>query len=412
MASFIVESSTLMSNSPSPQRYITMVLLLAAWSAGAAHAVTSVAPPSGCAIAARSAPSQEARIAIEPAFPVPLEMRTPVAPAALSSGGRHYLFYEIHLANLGGEALSLRGIEVSDAARPGEGAIATFGVDVISASFGPIGFAQGDDSRQLAAGQGAVAFLCVAFDAGVPVPSTLRHRVLLKEGAVTGPSVSTRRGPLPVLGRPVTGKDWIAKGHPAIDSHHRTGLLVVNGSAQISRRYAIDWKISKQGATFAGDPRDVKSYYAYGREVLAMGAGVVVAARDGMPDNVPRTPAGFTTAVPVTLDTASGNHVVVSHGAGQYAFYAHLQPGSVSVRKGDRVRRGQQLGRIGNSGDARDPHLHFQLSTAPHILASEGLPYLLEHYRVGLPDGGWQVRKREFPLTPMSIDFGDGAVAP
>jgi murein DD-endopeptidase MepM/ murein hydrolase activator NlpD len=55
-------------------------------------------------------------------------------------------------------------------------------------------------------------------------------------------------------------------------------------------------------------------------------------------------------------------------------FSAHLKPGSVAVRVGDRVRQGQRLGLLGNSGNTDFPHLHFQLTNGASPAASDGLP--------------------------------------
>jgi hypothetical protein len=53
------------------------------------------------------------------------------------------------------------------------------------------------------------------------------------------------------------------------------------------------------------------------------------------------------------------NHVVVEHPAGDFTIYGHLRNGSITVRKGDRVVAGQQLGLTASSGNSSWPHLHF-----------------------------------------------------
>ena len=68
--------------------------------------------------------------------------------------------------------------------------------------------------------------------------------------------------------------------------------------------------------------------------------------------------------VPITLETVGGNNVIMEIGDGLYAFYAHLQPGSLRVKVGDKVRRGQVLGLLGNSGNSSEPHLHFHICNA------------------------------------------------
>ena len=99
----------------------------------------------------------------------------------------------------------------------------------------------------------------------------------------------------------------------------------------------------------------------------------------GIPENVPLSP---THAVPMTLETAAGNHVILSLRNGHYAFYAHLQPGSIRVKPGDRVRRGQVLGLLGNSGNSNAPHLHFHISNGNSWVASEGVPFLFDSFEV------------------------------
>jgi murein DD-endopeptidase MepM/ murein hydrolase activator NlpD len=116
--------------------------------------------------------------------------------------------------------------------------------------------------------------------------------------------------------------------------------------------------------------------------------------------------ADFHAAVPISFATVAGNTITLDLGGGQFAYYLHLQPGSLRVRTGDRVRRGQVLARIGNSGDAREPHLHFQITDSSTLLAGEGVPYLIDHYRVESADAAQRVRRLELPLDGAVLDFG------
>jgi murein DD-endopeptidase MepM/ murein hydrolase activator NlpD len=163
---------------------------------------------------------------------------------------------------------------------------------------------------------------------------------------------------------------------------------------------------AKNGALFSGDERDNRSYYSYGKDVLAVADGEVVTAQDGLPENVPGHNENFHPSVPITPETASGNSITIELGNGQFAHYAHLQPGSLRVKKGDHARRGQVIARIGNSGDARGPHLHFQVSTALMLIQGEGVPYVIDQFRVKSVDGTVQTRTRELPLGGMLVDFG------
>jgi hypothetical protein len=387
------------------RRIFTSSMFACAFSASAANAQL----PPGCELAAESKSMTSPGMPAQPVFPpVQIQMRTPVEPTVLASMGMNYLVYELHVQNFGAEPATVRGIEIRDADRPAGKPVAEVKESQLNARMRRVTI--GDDAgdvRHLGVGQGAVVFLCLAFDAKRQVPARLQHRVLLDKAVADGPTIGTHATPLQVLGRPLVGAGWTPANNPSLHSHHRMGLWVVAGTAQISRRYAIDWKkYDGRGNMYSGDARDVHAYYAYGQKVLAVADGRVVNAQDGFPDNVPKTEAGFETALPVTLDTVGGNQVVIQLENGQFAAYFHLQPGSVRVKAGDRVRRGQPLARVGNSGDARWPHLHFQVTDKADVMASEGLPYLFDSYRIQADGQQWQQRTGEYPMGDVVIDFG------
>jgi murein DD-endopeptidase MepM/ murein hydrolase activator NlpD len=171
-----------------------------------------------------------------------------------------------------------------------------------------------------------------------------------------------------------------------------------------------------------GDPNLNASWVFYDKPVLAVANARVVAAVDRWPDQIPNNPG------PVTLRSADGNHVILALGGGRYAFYAHLKPGSVRPERGDRVRRGQVIGRLGNSGSSTGPHLHFHVMNGPSPLASDGLPYVFDRFQVAgrippldaslaelvtagepvpVDPAGAGPRRRELPLGRDVIGFGE-----
>jgi murein DD-endopeptidase MepM/ murein hydrolase activator NlpD len=119
------------------------------------------------------------------------------------------------------------------------------------------------------------------------------------------------------------------------------------------------------------------SYAIYGKDALAVADATVASVVDGLPE---QTPGKFPENIPI--EQADGNSVILDLGAGRFALYAHLQPGSLRVRKGDRVRRGQVLGLVGNSGNSVAPHLHFHVMDGSSPLASNGLPYEIDAFEV------------------------------
>ncbi|MDR6625975.1 M23 family metallopeptidase [Caulobacter segnis] len=335
--------------------------------------------------------------------PVQLEMRVPFAPTAIPSGGREHLIYELHLRNFGNRPLAISELEVHDASV--NTTLATFKGASLEALIAPIG--QGaltvGDGLMLGGGRSCVVFMRLISEGTAPLK--LQHRMRSGDEFTTAAVIDVvPRRTLRRLGPPVKGSDWVPTNNAGEDSHHRIGLLAVDGSACIARRYAIDWKRQRSGAWFNGDQTDVRAYHAYGQTVVAVADATVVVALDGFPDNRPRTDASFAPAQELSLHSVGGNVVTLDLGGGLFASYAHLQPGSLEVRVGDRVRRGQALGAIGNTGDSRWPHLHFQVSDGPNLLGSEGVPYVIDAYSELAGDQRMQ-RRNEMPMRDVRIDF-------
>ena len=397
----------------SPQFFAFLGLLAAVFAAPAPATALEPAPlPAGCQLAGMRPHPAIAVTVPEAAFPpTQLQIRVPVDPALLPSGEFKFLIYELHLQNFGGRALNLEVIDVSGSSGAAQKPVVQYGAADLKPILHHVGFDSAND-RAIRPGGTVVAFLCIAFGRNVQVPDQLRHRIVLADAVIDGPAVAVNRARVPVLGRPLVGTDWNPRNGPHAGSHHRTGLFVSDGLATISRRYAIDWRKSRQGTSFSGDPRDVRSYFSYGEKVLAVADGTVVFSSDGMPDNIPKTDAGFEPAVPLTMDNIAGNAVVIDVGGGHLASYSHLQAASVQVRAGERVRQGQLIGRVGNSGDARWPHLHFQVSGKPNPMAGEGEAFVIGSYRQKSAGGKWETRTEEFPWGDSEvIDFGPDASA-
>jgi murein DD-endopeptidase MepM/ murein hydrolase activator NlpD len=110
-----------------------------------------------------------------------------------------------------------------------------------------------------------------------------------------------------------------------------------------------------------------EDYFVFGQQILAAAAGTVVTAVDGVPDNVPGS---------MNPLCAVGNCLIIDQGSGEFAVYAHLQPGSLQVKRGEKVSQGQVLGLCGNSGNSSEPHLHFHLQDKATLQDGLGItPY-------------------------------------
>jgi murein DD-endopeptidase len=321
----------------------------------------------------------------------PLQVFTPAEPRAFEADGKWHLVYELQVTNVGTWDCVLTRLDAvigDSGAKP----IASYSGAELEAMIARPGQTVVEKTK-IAPGAFAIVYMWLNIDKRENVPAKISHRIAMKIGdypeAITldGAAVSTDRKPVVVISPPLQGEDWAAGNGPSNTSVHRRAFIPVNGRAYIGQRFAIDWvQLNPDGKTYQGDSGDNKNYRAYGAEIHAVADGVVTQTKDGIPQNIPNRPA----VVPITFETIGGNHVIMEIGDGLYAFYAHLQPGSLRVKVGDKVRRGQVLGLLGNSGNSSEPHLHFHICNANSELGCEGLPYAFAVYELQRKGEGWK----------------------
>jgi hypothetical protein len=120
-----------------------------------------------------------------------------------------------------------------------------------------------------------------------------------------------------------------------------------------TQRWAYDLTVRRSGLQHPpGDKRN-EAFFCHGMPVLAPAPGVIVTAIDGVAENRPGSSG-----------TGGGNGVVIDHGFGERSELWHGIPGTLRVRKGDRVVPGQELFRVGNSGRSGGPHIHFHVTSS------------------------------------------------
>lgn len=338
-------------------------------------------------------------------FTAPLDITVPMPPQAFRAGRKWHLVYELHVANYGKWDCLVTRLDILPSAKDAKPLASYSGAELESLVARP-GQTPAEKSK-IGQGLSAVIYLWLTLDAAEKlddVPSSLTHRIAMKIGdypeAITleGVPVAVNRAPVVVVDPPLRGDNWLAVNGPSNTSLHRRALIPINGRAYISQRYAIDWvRLYPEGKTYKGDEKDNKNYRAYGAEIHSSTDGVVSSIKDGIPQN---TPGENSRAVPITLETIGGNHVIVDIGNGLYAFYAHLQLGSLRVKVGDKVRRGDILGLVGNSGNSSEPHLHFQICDANSELASEGVPFAFLFFQI--QGHGWDFKSADsVPATVL-----------
>ncbi|WP_454916266.1 M23 family metallopeptidase [Xanthobacter sediminis] len=224
---------------------------------------------------------------------------------------------------------------------------------------------------------------------GGPVPERLTHRIfsevpqgpapvlaLITKGPIIGPEVAVRTAPPIAIRPPLKGKGWAAFNGCCTPNLHRSARNSAGTRLATSETYAIDYLQFVDDLPFTGDGSRNEQYPTYDQPVLAVAGGEVVAILDGMADVAPNSQ---TRGVEGPLDFG-GNYVLQRIAPGVYAFYAHFRTGTVAVKVGDRLKAGDELGKVGSSGNSTAPHLHFGLLDRPDIITGNAVPFVFTAY--------------------------------
>ncbi|MBI3726027.1 M23 family metallopeptidase [bacterium] len=200
--------------------------------------------------------------------------------------------------------------------------------------------------------------------------------------------LTRRRTQATALAFPLRGR-WRA----SVDRthHHQRKVFAV---------YAIDFVREVDGKSFKGDGKALEDHFGYGQPIHAAADGEVVEVREGFPDNA--------------IDRSEGkedkhNGVSLLHAGGEATWYIHAQKGSITVKKGDKVKKGDVIARVGNSGGSARPHLHFTLADARCAIS---VPWRCEGYSLVADDGFVVSVKRGRPMEGQLIEVAEGPAKP
>lgn len=244
------------------------------------------------------------------------------------------------------------------------------------------------------------------------------------KGARDSVRVSARslRGGEPVAGRadipidtgtsktqfrfPLKSGTWLVAAGASFHTTHRWAVpeefaldIIRIGPDQLSRRTT--------GETNA-------DFHAYGAEVVAAADGTVVQVISSTTERPPllrrsgesmdsyygRIGAQQAENMMGGVPGIVGEGVIIDHGNGEYSMYAHLKPGSATVRAGQRVTSGQTIGLLGSSGNSTEPHLHFQVCDKAAALSCAGIVPSFSGLEIANSDGPRPLQSGDLVIVP------------
>ena len=220
---------------------------------------------------------------------------------------------------------------------------------------------------------------------------------------------------IPIVDFPLRG-EWIAPNTPGkkVPSH---------GTDMLGERYAYDFVRVDSGSRpirfYRPSPLHyivlgvhLQDCFGWGQPIFSATDGIVVQAEDGWPERNPvhiardlairiKNARTFNEKMTADLRPLSGNYIIIEAIDG-YVVYAHAQTGSIKVRPGDKVVSGQELAKVGHSGNSTAPHLHFQLMDHPDPWKARGIPCCFRNYEV-LREGAWRQVQNGVPKATDRI---------
>lgn len=206
---------------------------------------------------------------------------------------------------------------------------------------------------------------------------------------------------------PLKGSTYVFDGHDFYAHHRRQDVFRSGHYRPNSVRYAYDLMAANaSGELYHGDRFVKENWFSYGMPVYAPAAGTVVDSANEVPENSYKEKAVVSPQIPDKLDPIGlGNHVIIDHGNGEFSILLHMKTGSVTVKRGDHVTQGEQVGVIGFSGDTFLPHLHYMLMNGIDERTSQGLPsYFDDFVRV--------LGSKRIEIKHGQIDSGDFVESP
>lgn len=354
---------------------------------------------------------------------VPIHVELSVAPTPVKGGdGKWYASYHLLLSNRSHVDLVLKRVDV-------------FGKDDASllqfdkadledyykfrANLAPV---EGHSKQTIKSGNTGILLFWIALENENLIPDRFKHRFTFdyspyievwnspypkdQDIVLENYYVEVDKGDPVVIGSPLKGNRWKVGNGPGEYKTNHQYILTREGATRNPQRYGIDFQIVDEKNIMLPTPLPEvltnEMFYCYGQELLAIADGVIANIKDGIPENTPQASGEIITGYKMNSETVAGNYLSIKIGEDQYIHYAHLIPGSLRFKLGDKVEKGQVIGLLGNSGNSTGPHLHFNFTNGTSANGSRGLPYVFESFQ-NVSDE--KMHYNEIPLNRTLINF-------
>jgi hypothetical protein len=309
-----------------------------------------------------------------------VEAHPSISPRAFEgSDGVTNLVYELILTNFNTKPITVENIEITNA-NDGKVLLTLTTEQLKSVMKSP---AVKKQKGKMTPGAISIVFVNITLDKDATVPSMLVHKITYsgtiiekRQTKTTNLAVDVDKTAPLVIGSPLVGKKWLATGGYSSASGHRRSLFPVNNELKSAQRFALDWvQLNDENRLFSGNGKENTQFVGYGKPVLAVGDGTIYGVVNKFEDQPPFKASG-------SMTYPGGNTITLKLSDKAYAMYAHLKPGSIKVKEGDTVKKGQVIAEVGNVGNSDAPHLHLHITESPAILESNGVPYVFEQFDV------------------------------
>lgn len=355
--------------------------------------------------------------------PQGIALIVPITPRAVIINGALSFFYELHISNFSKTHYIINKLEVIHS----KDSSALFVLEqegIRNRMYKPGAISDSSAPTALKPGHFAVIYMELKVS-DKDKPISIFHSITLKTGDKSPEQINVlESASVPVLydsiilGFPLRGGPWTAVYEPSWERGHRRVIYTSGGIPHIPGRFAIDFiKLDEMGRVAAQDRNITKYWYGYDLEVYAVADGIIASTLDNFPESP--TLSGHPK---YSAEDATGNYISMKIEENRFVFYEHLKPGSILVKPGQKVKKGDIIARVGFTGQTTGPHLHLHVADSDSPLGAEGLPFVFDKFTVlgSFPDMNqfgnmrWQslhatlssgVRRNERPPPNCVIKF-------